>query len=234
MNTTDKRQDLVDSATLIRFAGYGFLLFALSNTVTHFIPPDFLNPEWELGVMGPLVEQSPIPILGMLFAFYRGMDWRFEFEIPVLRFLSWASLVVAILYALMLPLLVADTLRIDSWYLRQAEQQDAQRLGGLSQLNQQLDGVESASTLRELAGRLRIQDGRLTPEADVDTYRKAIRGAILGEVQQIRQTNQAQVDERVGEQWVLTTKWLFEGSLAAIFFYLTWRFTRWARIDQWA
>jgi hypothetical protein len=46
MNTTDERQDLVDSATLIRLAGYGFLLFALSNTVTHFIPPAFLNPEW--------------------------------------------------------------------------------------------------------------------------------------------------------------------------------------------
>ncbi|NJK39107.1 MAG: hypothetical protein HC920_16110 [Oscillatoriales cyanobacterium SM2_3_0] len=104
---------LLRSANLFRWVGYGFLLLTLLDIAEILFPPRFMNPAWELQAMGQLVERVAVPLLGFILVFFGERNSRERWEVPLVKLFSWLTLLYAVLYFLLVPLGVINTLRID-------------------------------------------------------------------------------------------------------------------------
>ncbi|MGB8702215.1 MAG: HpsJ family protein, partial [Thermosynechococcaceae cyanobacterium] len=96
--------------TLLRLTGYSLLLLTLFDFIALAIPLRVMDPAWELQTMGSLVERVALPLIGFALVFGGGATQRSRAEIKVLQLLSTAAGLVGVLYFLLLPLLVTDTL----------------------------------------------------------------------------------------------------------------------------
>lgn len=126
------------SVSLFRFVGYGLLLLAFFDLVEMLVPLSLLDPLWEIQTIGSLVERVPVPLLGLMLVFYSGTDFRQEWELKLVKFLSRAALVMGVLFLLLAPLLVLDTLRLQDRMDAQMSTQVSQRQSQLSQWQNQL------------------------------------------------------------------------------------------------
>jgi len=59
-----------------------------------------------------MVERAPVPLLGLLFVFYRPLRTVEARALHLLRFLSWVSLLLGLIYLLSLTLGINNTWRI--------------------------------------------------------------------------------------------------------------------------
>lgn len=222
--------DLVEqhSHQLIRLLGYGLLVFALVDYAYILIPLRLTDPNWELQAIGVLVEHAALPLLGLLFVFYRRQGYVTRRESYLLRFLSWISLLVGLLYLLMLPLGAVDTWRINQSNNAQITAQLSQQRQQLQQVKGELNQATDAQ-LQQLAASLASQ-GRLPQAKNPQAPRKQF----LGQVDQTEQDMQVQADQtRTNQRQVLiknSVKWNLGALIAGTLFVWIWRLTDWARI----
>ncbi len=108
------------SVALLRLAGYGLLLLSLFDYINIFTPPRFTNPVWEFQVMGEMVEKMPVPLIGFAFVFFGKDAYRKDLEEIAIKVLSWLALVLGIMFLLLIPLGVNNTLRIDNFNTEQS------------------------------------------------------------------------------------------------------------------
>jgi hypothetical protein len=73
-----------------------------------------MEPQWELTAIRTIVERVPVPLIGLALVFYRGETSRQHKEIPLLKVLSWFCLMISIVFFLLVPLTISNTLRIDN------------------------------------------------------------------------------------------------------------------------
>ena len=215
------------TSLLVRWLGYGLLLSALVDYIFIIVPPQFTNPLWEFQTIGALVEHAAIPLLGLIFVFYRHKGYILKREKNLLRFLSWLSLVVGLLYLLMLPLGIADTWRIYHASNAQITAQLSQQSQQFQKIKGQLDEATTHEQLKQLVaslnpqGSLQIND----PQAFKDQF--------LAEISQAQQNLQVQADSvRTNESQTLiknSLKWNLGALVSGVLFILIWRLTRWAR-----
>ena len=111
---------------LFRIAGYALLVLSVFDIIEIFVPLRFEDPVWEFQMARSLVERAPVPLLGLVLVLAGEKSKR------IFKFLSWASLVVGVLFILLVPLGVSSSVRID--------QQNQQQL--TSQLNQQTTQIQ--------------------------------------------------------------------------------------------
>ncbi|WP_235107363.1 HpsJ family protein [Acaryochloris sp. 'Moss Beach'] len=64
------------STFVLRIAGYALLLLTLVDTLAILIPPQLLDPAWELETIGSLVERSPVPLIGFALVASGGRRFR--------------------------------------------------------------------------------------------------------------------------------------------------------------
>lgn len=158
---------------LLCLLGYGLLLFALVDYIHIVIPPRFTDPSWEFQTIGVLVEHAVVPLLGLIFVFYSHQGYIRERQTNLLRFLSWVSLLVGLVYLLMLPLGVADTWRIYYGINAQITAQVSQQSQQLQQLKGQLNQATTDEQLKQLVASLAPQGRSLeikNPQASKDQF----------------------------------------------------------------
>ena len=127
---------------LWRFVGYILLLFSLMDYVEIFVPTHFLDPVWEFQIMGQLVEHIWAPLIGLTFVFIQ-QQYISRFELQVLSFLSWLSLILGLLYLLMLPLGINDIISIYNSTNAQITHQAVQQKEEFSKLTQLLNKAQT-------------------------------------------------------------------------------------------
>ena len=114
MSNPNSNSTEVITANLLRFAGYGLLLLALSNFADALIPPRFgQDAGWEFSTLGKLVGTSPVPIIGLILVFYGEATARSPLGKTILKILSWLSLVLSILFIVMLLIGISAAIRIN-------------------------------------------------------------------------------------------------------------------------
>ncbi|MEM9227230.1 MAG: HpsJ family protein, partial [Verrucomicrobiota bacterium] len=127
--------------------GVALVIYGLIQFVGILIPFDLGNPEWELTVIGQLVDNALTPLLGMaLFFFGRTVElpyWR----LIGTRLLGWLSLLLALLYLAILPLAVNDTLRVSRELNNKMH--NATQVSEREQTKVR-EALDSASTMQEL------------------------------------------------------------------------------------
>lgn len=214
------------SIYLLRWIGYGLLVLALFNIIELFIPLRLMNPIWELHTIGLLVERVVVPLLGLGMVFYGQTNYREDWEIPLLKGLSWACLLVGVLFVLLIPMGINDTVQLYSLAQDQFDQRSSQIQEFKTQLNK-AEGKELESLLVRFN-----PTGASLPMNDSQKM-KVFKKKLLTKISQTENTVKSEGKMVQGNQIFVLLKNSIKSNLGAvicgILFIRIWRLTRWAR-----
>ena len=225
--------EVVDQQTLllIRLLGYGLLVLASIDYVYIVIPAHLTNPLWEFETIGALVEHAALPLLGLIFVFYRHKGYIVKREKKLLWFLSWVSLLLGLLYLLMLPLGVADTWRIYHASNAQITAQLSQQSQEFQQIKGKLNEATTEEQLEQLVASLTPEGGSLQikdPQAFKDKF--------LAQITESERKAQVQADTAsiTQSQELLknSLKWNLGSLIAGVLFMWVWHLTSWTRVRK--
>jgi hypothetical protein len=211
----------------LRWVGYALLIFALIDTIALLIPPNFTNPAWELQTIGQMVERVVVPLLGFALVFFAEFHDRTQIEKIVLRILSWLCLLLAVIFLLMIPLGIMNTMRLNSQAQSAVSTQVNQRLQQLDALEKQLNqsGPEDIQKLANQLASQGIQVDAQNPEklkADVLTRLKAAR-------EQLKTQAEAGQSDQQENLFKNAVKWNLGALVASGLFFILWKSSDWAR-----
>lgn len=222
---------LLRSATILRWIGYGLLVFSLFDTIAVFIPPQFLNPVWEFQTIGELVERVPVPLIGMALVFYGEKLGRKKWEIPLVKLLSWLTVLFAVVFFLLAPLGIVNTIRINNRSTGQIDNEMTQRTEQITQVKELLAKASTPAEMQELISRLDTQ-GRAPNIADsqqVDQIRTEVSEVIKqAETAMETQVAEAKLNRRLA-LFKNSVKWNLGALVAGALFVFLFTGTGWAR-----
>ena len=221
---------MVDSLPIIRWIGYGLLVLALFDVIEMFIPVRFMNPNWEFQTIGALVEKVAVPLIAFVLIFFAGLNERGNKEGIVLKILSWLTLLLGIIYFLIVPLGVINTVRI---YKQQQEQITVrlnQQKTVIEQVKKNLDGPVTEAQMQQFLARL---NGGRAPEIkspeelqqakqQLSTFINKGESELETQVQAARSTQRVNLLKK-------SIKWNLGALIAGALFITIWRSTAWAR-----
>ncbi|WP_017316080.1 HpsJ-like protein, cyanoexosortase A-associated [Mastigocladopsis repens] len=212
------------SITIMRVLGYGLLLLALFDIIELFVPPNFMNPAWEFQTIGALVERVPVPLIGLVLVFFGELHSRTQWELPILKFLSWLTLLFGILFFLLIPLGLTNTVRLNNQSVAQIKTVSTQQVSQAEQLEQQ---VSKASP--EQIGNFLKSQGRQVDGKNPDELKNQLLSEVSKAKEQIK--NQAEATQSLrGINLIKTSaKWNLGALVAGTLFISIWKGTRWAR-----
>ncbi|MBD2388528.1 HpsJ-like protein, cyanoexosortase A-associated [Cylindrospermum sp. FACHB-282] len=207
-----------------RLVGYGLLLLVFFDIVEIFVPPNFMNPVWEFQTMGSLVERVAVPLLSLLLIFSGKLEKRAKWERPLLAFFSWLTLLVGLLYILLIPLGVTNTVRLYNTNLEQFKREYSQQVSQANQVEKQLNETTPTQLENLLKRQGRSLDGRDPQELKTQLL------AQLGQAKQQIKT-QGEARKSSGNLRLLksSVKWNLGALVSAALFITIWKRTRWAR-----
>jgi len=230
-NPSDTVSQTITMGHLLRLArvvGYGLLLMSLVDFLYVLIPADFMDPVWEYQFAGDLVKLVPVPLLALVLVFWGDNVERQDIEWPILKFLSWLTLIFSITLFLLIPLTAANTLRIHRFNNEQIS----------TQVNQQRQQIESTRTQIEQATPQQLQSLVPTPDAqgqlpNAPASPEDARAQILDNLNQAREQATAQANQaraNVKQNLIKNSLKLIAGSFLGSFLFLyAWLVSRWAR-----
>lgn len=215
---------LTQEATIgiIRTLGYGLLLLAFFDWLEILIPPQFMNPAWELQTIGALVERVPVSLIGFVLIFYAELDSRNKWELPLIKLLSWLTLLLAIIFFLMIPLTVADTVRLSKQSTEQIKAASKQQITRAEQLQQQLN----QATPEQIDNILK-QQGAAVQGKSAQQFKDELATKLSQAKTQI-QSQAKTVESKQGFNLMKSSvKWGLGALVAASLFFSIWKGTRW-------
>ncbi len=215
------------SFLILRPIGYCLLMLALFDIITLFVPLRLMDPTWEVQRIGELVERVPVPLLGLGLVFYQGADLRSKWERLPLQFLSWASLVVGVLFLLLIPLIGVDSARLNDQISAQINPQITQQLSQLEQLDKELGKATTAGDIDSVIARFHLQG--LQPNGNPQQLKNKLLSGIAQAKKTLRtQTEEASTDRRLA-LLKNSAKWFLGALISGGLFIYIWDITVWAR-----
>ncbi|MCP6760483.1 MAG: HpsJ family protein [Fischerella sp. CENA71] len=212
------------SLTILRSLGYGLLILSLFDWVAMFIPSNFFNPAWEFQTIGAIVERVPVPLIGLALVFYGELHSRNRWEFPILKLLSWLTLLLAALFVLMIPLGVSNTIRLNKENVTQINNISTQQISRAEQLHQKL----SQATPEQLDNLLKSRGGSLYGKKPEE-----VKNELLSQVSRAKAQIKDQAETTQSLRGVTliktSTKWILGALVSAFLLFGLWKGTDWAR-----
>lgn len=209
------------TATLARRAGYSLLLLALIDTIASLTPIQWLDPAWELRVMGDLIEKVPVPLLGVLLAFAGRQNSLARWERLVSRGLRPICLGMCIAFFLMIPLIATNSMRLRDEYALQIREALENKLAETSHWEAQLKSTAPdllPATLEQMGARTDGKDLQSTRAQVLDGVAQA-KSKLYDEAALLQQSQQQSLIQS-------SLKYSTGCLVAALFFLGCWRSTR--------
>jgi hypothetical protein len=215
--------------SLIRLVGYGLLGLTLIDFISIILPLQLMNSAWELQTIGAFVERVPVPLLGIVFIYYGERNYRVPIEFLLLKLLSYLSLTLAILFLLIVPLAINNTIRID---LNNNAVINRELFVKVERINQFKNKITEANSPAEIQAILQKQSARgKIPEA-INT--QEIKDNIIKELKNTEDKLRAETKTiRSQKRWNLlknSIKWNLGALIASCLFFVIWKDTLWARL----
>lgn len=211
-------------STLARVTGYSLLLLAIFDIIAALIPLQLFDPRWEYQTIGTIVEQVPVTLIGFFLAFYNGIQDRTRLERAFLGLLSFIALLAGVLFFLVMPLLISDSLRVNQQNYAQLAAQTTRQINQLTQLEQQISTIP-ATDLAEEAARL-----GLAAESTTSANPESLKARLLTELStRKQQVNQSLASSGQSQRFSLirtTVKWLLGALVSGIVLLYTWSITQ--------
>ncbi|MEO0374626.1 MAG: HpsJ family protein [Cyanobacteria bacterium P01_A01_bin.17] len=220
------------AASLFHWVGYGLLLFVGLDLVAIFYPSYFTDPAWEFQTIGQLVERVPVPLLGLLLVFFGERKPRARWEFPILKILSWITLLAGLIFLLAIPLGITDTLRLDQMTQERVNISTEQQQARVQQVEEQVQQATTSSQLVAIAQRYSVEELDLPSsetENDVEPLRDQFSDA-LAQRQRVLESNRLiQLTRQRNRLLKQSVKWHIGALIAAILLIGLWKGSRWAR-----
>lgn len=206
---------------LFRLAGYCLLALTFLDLLNIFIPFRFTDPGWEFQLVNQLVERVPVPLIGLVLVLIGEQNFR------IFKFLSWASLVVGILFFLLIPLAISSAWRIqqqNDLQFSQRATQNQQRTAQIQQVKTQLNQANTPEQISQVLRNLNPQNAPVqikNPEA--------VKKQVLAQIAQAEQVTKSEADAQANNRFALIKNAvrLVLGSLISATIFLTiWGRTR--------
>ncbi|OUL26507.1 HpsJ family protein [Nostoc sp. 106C] len=217
----------IGSTRILRMLGYGLLLLALFDVVEMLVPPNFMNPVWEFQTFGALVERVPVPLIGLALIFYGELHSRSKWEFLSLKLISWLTLLLALIFLLLIPLGIGNTVRLSKQSAAQITNVSKQQLSQAEQVEQKLSEATPEQISNFLKAQGRSLDGKSTQE---------VKTQILSEVSKAKSQIQNQAKATQSSQGLNllknSVKWNLGALVSAALFFSFWKATQWARISR--
>lgn len=140
---------LTNSIVTLRIVGYGLLILWLFDLAEVLYPLQLLNAAWSFQVFGQFVERIGVLLISLCFIFFGEHKARTNWELPIVRVLSWLTLVAAIAYFLMIPLGIGNTIRIARQTDQQISLQLQENIEQLRQLEQEVSTYSDPKKLEQ-------------------------------------------------------------------------------------
>jgi hypothetical protein len=212
------------SMSILRSLGYGLLLLAFFDIVEMFVPPNFMNPAWEFQTFGALVERVPVPLIGLVLVFFGEMNSRSKWEFPILKLLSWLTVLFALLFFLLIPLGVGNTLRLNNQSVAQISTLSKQQISQAEQVEKQL----SQATPQQIDNFLKSQ-GRSLEGKNPEELKTQVLSKVSQAKKEIKTQAEATQSSRGLNLIKSSVKWNLGALVAGGLFISIWKGTRWAR-----
>ncbi len=193
MKQSDSSQEWF--APLFRLAGYSLLALSLLDLLGLFIPFRFTDPGWEFQLANQLVDRVPVPLIGLVLVLVGEQNFRF------FKFLSWASVVAAVLFFLLIPLAISSAWRIqqqNDLQFSQRSSQIQQRTTQIQQLKTQLNKANTPEQITQVLRSLNPQNAPLqirNPEA--------VKKQVLAQIAQAEQATKSEADAQANNSFAL-------------------------------
>lgn len=222
--------NILRSVVLFRLIGYGFLILFALDIAAIFIPPNFLNPEWEFQTLGEVVERVAIPFIALLLIFYGGNYLRKGWEYLVLTTLSWLCLVTGVLFILAVPLGIINSVRIDSLATTRITEQANQRLQLLQEVETRLNDVNNREEMQILMSQLSNNNAPpIENEQQLAEAKSNLGEFITNSRNQLNTQTELRNNQRRKALLKQSVKWNLGALISGILFIITWQMTKWSR-----
>ncbi len=216
---------------ILRWLGYALLLFTIFDWADTLTPLQFMNPLWEFQTIGAFVEKAVVPLLGFVLVFTGANSGRRGWELRLITFLSWLTLLIGIFYCLMVPLGIINTVRINEINTTQFTSQLDKQMAQIQAVKGQLSSVNNEADLRGIIATLQKGGIAITPNPgeSVETIKKDLTTFVTGSEDKLKaQVKEARSNQQLG-LLKRSIKWNIGALIAGVWFIGIWRMTDWAR-----
>lgn len=215
------------SSIILRILGYGLLGLALFDWIEILSANDLRNFVSQFQVAGEIIERVPVPLIGMGLIFAGGLDNRSRLEIAILNLLSSLSLLLGILFILLVPLGIFNTIQINSASIVSINIQYEQKLSQANDFEKQVREAPPERVQDIFKSQGRPTDGKNPQE---------LKDKILSEVSQSKKELKTQADltksKQMKDRLRKSVKWSLAGLLSGVLFISIWKYTDWVRIAK--
>ena len=225
------RSQQVFSLAVIRLVGYGLFLMAVIDFINLIIPLQIMNPAWELQTSGALVERIPVTLLGIALIYYGEGNNRVPIEKITLKWLSWLCLILGIIFLLLIPLSISNSIR---FYHSQNAKITLQINQRVEPMNKFKNRLKSADSLEQIKNTLQLQSRRrinIPPHVDADNLKSNLLDNINKQEKTLQTKAKKMRSKKVYNIIKNCIKWNLGSLISACVFLFIWKNTLWARIE---
>jgi hypothetical protein len=218
------------SYPLIPLIGYGFLGLSLFDHINIIYPVEISNPSWIVETIGQISERIPILWIGLLLVFFRREGYIRKAEIRGLKFLSWLCLLLGIIYLILIPMMIGNTVRLSQLIDTQIEARASQQTERLKRARDQVSQTKE----QDISAYLRYQNSQtglpqtITPEK----FKENLLQKANKDISELTANSQALKATQVGSLVKRTVKWSLGNLLSTFVCIWVWYQTRWTRIKN--
>jgi hypothetical protein len=211
------------SVALIHWIGYGLLVFGFLDIFFLLISPSWVTPGWFLLVLEQHVAFVPVVLLGFVLAFFGELKPRLLWEIFVIRWLSWSTLILSVIFLILIPLGIYSTIQVIDQTGQSIEQKGQYDIARLEAVQKKLFETRSVTDLRLLSqviGVTGVQDENLKQE---------INQKIGSQKRSIEENVKSKITSTQFRSFKKIFKLSIGALLASFAHFLLWKNTPWAR-----
>ena len=216
------------SSKMLPWIGYFILVLVFLDYVFLLVPPHFLNPTWELNVIGHLVENVWAPLLGFALVFIRRGNGFKQLELKILSWLSRLILLMAIIYFLSAPLILSNTIKIQQKNFSNLKTQLENQRNQVAHFKKQLSQIPD----EQLANYLRQSQSQQSSSTKSSSSSTLLQQAFdRVEQEQIKSSEQIKAAYKQQKLSLIkkSLKWCIGAIFSGAIFFVFWRHTEWAR-----
>lgn len=225
------RNQQVFSLSIVRLVGYGLLLMAIIDFVILIIPPKFMNAAWELQIAGSVIERIPVTLLGIALIYYGERNDRSTIEVFLLKYLSWFCLVLAVLFFLIIPLNISNSIKIYQKQTSTVSLEITRRVDPMNKFRQQLKSANSSEQIETVLQQKTRKNLNIPNSVDANKLKNDLLKNLSEQEQKMRSQANKMNSAKLLSVLKNCIKWNLGALIAGCIFLFIWKSTLWARIE---
>lgn len=214
------------SVALIHWIGYGLLVFGFLDIFFLLISPSWVTPGWFLLVLEQYVAFVPVLLIGFGLAFFGELKPRVYWEVLVLRWLSWLTLILSAIFLILIPLGIYSTVQLNNQNEQAITQKGQYDLVRLETFQQKLSKSNSLAELRILSRAIGVEESQ----------DENLKQAIDRKIESQKKVTQSDTKSKITSTQFRSFKKIFKLSIGAVLaslaHVLLWKNTLWARQSE--